>query len=203
MPRPRTDDTQRERLSEAVFSTLADLGPAGLTLRSVAARAGCTTGLVLHTFSNKQALLLHARDVLHERTKERADLLESSAVDPGAAVRAVASAALPIDAERLGHARVWVGFLAAALSDPVLRAHHARKSNAFVDRLTRLIAAAADLSSDVSAERASTLAATVEGISTLAAGDPEQWPEHRQRAALEIVLDAVLQPTVPTPRRRT
>ncbi|PZF57247.1 TetR/AcrR family transcriptional regulator [Curtobacterium sp. MCSS17_008] len=202
MPRYRNDEAQRERLSEAVFTTLADLGPAGLTLRSVAARAGCTTGLVLHTFSDKRALLLHARDVLHERTKQRADLLESGAAGPGAAVRAVTLGALPTDAETLAEARVWVGFLAAALGDPVLREHHARKSRAFTERLTRLLAVAADLSVVVAAERASALAAAVEGIATLAAGDPQQWSAPRQRAALDIVLDAVLAASEPETRTR-
>jgi AcrR family transcriptional regulator len=192
VPRSRNDEAQRERLSEAVFTTLADLGPAGLTLRSVAARAGCTTGLVLHTFSNKQALLLHARDVLHQRTKKRADLLESGAADPGAAVRAVTLGALPTDSETLAEARVWVGFLAAALGDPVLTEHHAVRSRAFTDRLTRLLDATTSLAEDIAAVRASALAAAVEGISTLAAGDPEHWPAPRQRAAMEVVLDAVL-----------
>jgi AcrR family transcriptional regulator len=192
VPPYRNDEARRERLSEAVFTTLADLGPSGLTLREVAARAGCTTGLVLHTFSNKQALLLHARDVLHQRTRERADLLEAGAADPVAAVRAVTLGALPTDTATLAEARVWIGFLAAALGDPVLTEHHALKSRAFTDRLTRLLEATTITMDDMAAVRASALAAAVEGISTLAAGDPQQWPPLRQRAALEVVLDAVL-----------
>ncbi|MGL3200357.1 MULTISPECIES: TetR family transcriptional regulator, partial [Curtobacterium] len=90
MPRIRDDAAHRARLSDAVFTTLAELGPTGLTLRAVAERAGCTTGLVLHTFPDKRALLLHAREVLHERTRARAEASEASAPDPAAAVRAVA-----------------------------------------------------------------------------------------------------------------
>nr|BFF15072.1 hypothetical protein GCM10025699_63750 [Microbacterium flavescens] len=89
MPRTRDTSETRRRLSEAVFTTLAELGPTGLTLRAVAERAGCTTGLVLHTFRDKQALLLHARDVLHERTRIRSDALEAAASGPVEALSAV------------------------------------------------------------------------------------------------------------------
>jgi len=198
MPRTRDADATRLRLSEAVFTTLADRGPVGLTLRAVAERAGCTTGLVLHTFPNKQALLLHARDVLHERTRLRADRVESDASDPAAALRAVVAAALPTDEATLAEARVWIGFLAAALSDPVLVERHADNSGAFADRLARLLTAAdeagateAGAAGDVTV-RAAALAAAVEGVSSLAAGDPERWPPVRQRAVLDRAVSDAL-----------
>lgn len=192
MARHRDDAAQRARLSEAVFSTLADLGPTGLTLRAVAGRAGCTTGLVLHTFPDKQALLLHARDVLHERTRLRADAAESGASDPAAAVRAVALGALALDDDRAAEARVWVGFLAAALGDPVLRDRHATNSRAFADRLARLLGRSTGAPAEQCELRAAALSATVEGITALAAGDPDRWPSERQRAALDVALDAAL-----------
>ncbi|TDT63149.1 TetR family transcriptional regulator C-terminal domain-containing protein [Frigoribacterium sp. PhB116] len=220
MPRLRDDDARRLQLSEAVFATLAELGPGGLTLRAVAERAGCTTGLVLHTFRDKQALLLHARDVLHERSRLRAERLEAEAdadadadtvadPDPAAAVRAVASASLPTDAEGLAEARVWVGFVAAALSDPVLAERHSAANRSFVARLSRLLEAArgpdgTDVDGDAgtrdpdgaadAATRASALVAAIEGIATLTAGDPAAWPAERQHAALAVTLTAVLTP---------
>lgn len=194
MPRTRDDAAQRTRLSEAVFTTLADLGPTGLTLRAVAERAGCTTGLVLHTFPDKRALLLHARDVLHDRTRVRADALEADAPDASSAVRAVAGGALAVDAGRLAEARAWVAFLAAALGDPVLRDRHVTNSRSFAERLARLLALATGLAGAVCDDRAAALAATVEGITALAAGDPERWTPERQLAALDLVLDAVLTP---------
>ncbi|WP_423921698.1 TetR/AcrR family transcriptional regulator [Frigoribacterium sp. 2-23] len=192
MPRKRDDDAQRARLSEAVFATFADRGPTGLTLRAVAERAGCTTGLVLHAFPDKRALLLHARDVLHERTKLRADAVEREATDPRAAVRAIVLGALPTDRERIDEARVWVGFLTAALADPELATRHAANSGAFSERLTRLLMASSTVSRAVAVERASALAAAVEGVSSLSAGDPDGWPPARQIAAVSVTLDVVL-----------
>ncbi len=194
MPRTRDDAAQRARLSDAVFTTIAELGPTGLTLRAVAERAGCTTGLVLHTFPDKRALLLHARDVLHERTRARAEQAESTAADPAAAVRAVALGALATDADRAAEARVWVGFLAAALGDPVLAERHATNARAFTERLARLIGTATGLPADTSAARAASLGAAVEGVTALAAGDPDHWTPGRQTAALDVVLRAALAP---------
>ncbi|WP_323749530.1 TetR/AcrR family transcriptional regulator [Curtobacterium sp. VKM Ac-1393] len=192
MPRIRDHDAQRERLSEAVFATLAERGAGGLTLRAVAERAGCTTGLVLHAFPDKRALLLHARDVLHERTRVRSDALERDAPDAAAAVRAVVLGALPTDRATSEESRVWLGFLSAALSDPALAERHAAHSRAFVERLTRLLGAAAPAAPGNASERALALAALVEGVSSLASGDPERWTATRQRAAVELVLDAAL-----------
>ena len=192
MARTRDDQAQRLLLSEAVFATLAESGPSGLTLRAVAERAGCTTGLVLHAFPDKRALLLHARDVLHERTRRRADELERTAADAASAVRAIVVGALPTDEETLADARVWVGFLAAALSDSVLAERHAENSRAFSQRLTRLLDSVEPLSPSTSSERARALVAAVEGISTLAAGDPHHWPAETQRAALDVVLSATV-----------
>ncbi|MGN6408045.1 MAG: TetR/AcrR family transcriptional regulator [Curtobacterium sp.] len=192
MPRTRDDAAQRARLSEAVFTTFADLGPTGLTLRAVAERAGCTTGLVLHTFPDKRALLLHARDVLHDRTRARAHALEAEAPDPASAVRAVAGGALALDAARLAEARAWVAFLTAALGDPVLRDRHVTNSRSFAERLARLLGGATGLPGAVCEGRAATLGATIEGITVLAAGDPERWTPERQQAALDLALDAAL-----------
>lgn len=195
MSRTRDVSGVQQRLSEAVFTTLADRGPAGLTLRAVAERAGCTTGLVLHTFRDKRALLLHAREVLHDRTRVRSDALEAAAGDPVAAVRAVVLGALPTDHERLAEARVWVGFLAAALGDPVLEERHALNSRAFVDRLTRLLEAGDQGDRGDASVRAAALVAAVEGVSSLAAGDPERWPPARQAQTLEFVLESTARVT--------
>jgi AcrR family transcriptional regulator/GNAT superfamily N-acetyltransferase len=80
MSRQRNLADQQQRLSEATWKVLTERGLAGLTIRAVAERAGCTTGLVMHAFPTKQALLLHARDLLHERTRVRAEEVEAAAL---------------------------------------------------------------------------------------------------------------------------
>ena len=82
MSRSADRSAQGEALSRAVWSVLAEQGLERLTVRAVAAAAGCTTGLVMHRFPNRQALLLHARQLLHEITRGRVEELEAGAGSP-------------------------------------------------------------------------------------------------------------------------
>src|SRR5438045_2417986 len=79
MARQRDVEGHRARLSAAAWAVLAERGLAGLTVRAVAERAGCSTGLVMHTFPDKRALLRHARELLHRRTADAAADAEAGA----------------------------------------------------------------------------------------------------------------------------
>ncbi|MDM4722645.1 TetR/AcrR family transcriptional regulator [Micromonospora sp. WMMA1363] len=194
MGRRRDLAGQQEQLSAATWSVLAEHGLAGLTLRAVAERAGCTTGMLLHTFVDKRALLAHARELLHQRTGERADAAASASADPIEALRAVLLQAASITEEKREEARVWIGFLAAALADPVLAELHRRYNRSFVDRIGRLVAAACpDRAPAACAATATTLVALVEGLNTLAAVDPGTYSDEAQQSA----VDAALAPVVP------
>jgi AcrR family transcriptional regulator len=193
MPRRRDVEEQRGRLSAAVWSVLAEDGLSGLTLRAVAARAGCTTGLVLHTFRDKRDLLRHARELLHERTGLRADAAQASTEDPFDALRAVALQALSLSWDKREAARVWVGFLAAAVSDEELGELHVRYNRAFVQRVEHLIGTGRpDLSRAERTHHATALVALVEGFNALAAADPVTYSPHRQRLAVHHAVAALV-----------
>src|SRR3954465_3117526 len=117
MPKQRDVQAQRDLLSNATWQVLADDGLPGLTLRAVAERAGCTTGLVMHTFPTKKALLLHARDLLYERTAVGARGAEAAGAAPAGGWTAVPGQAVDLPHGHHEESRVWVGFLAAALAD--------------------------------------------------------------------------------------
>ena len=182
---------QQERLAAAVWDVLAGDGLQGLTLRAVAARAGCTTGLVLHAFGDKRALLLHARDLLHERTAARADALEATGAPPAQVLRSLLHQAASLDDAEREEARVWVGFLAAALADPDLAERHVRNSRRFLDRVARLLVACRPGADEAACRQAATgLVALVEGLNTLAAADPDTYSPSTQRAAIDAALEA-------------
>lgn len=192
MPRRRDVAAQRATLSAAVWAVLAEDGLSGLTLRAVAARAGCTTGLVLHTFPDKRALLRHARELLHTRTGERADEAQSAADDPFDALLAVALQSLSLSERTREEARVRVGFLAAAVSDEGLRALHVDHNRSFVHRVADLVAAGRpDLTRAERTHHAVALVALVEGLNALAAADPVTCSPHRQRGAVERAVRAL------------
>src|SRR5689334_167105 len=95
MPRTRDVEKQKRALTEATWAVLTRAGLTGLTASAVAKEAGCTTGLVFHTFPTKRDLLVHARRTLTERAVARLEEVEAKASDPLSALQDVVRA-LPV-----------------------------------------------------------------------------------------------------------
>lgn len=192
MARKRDLPGQRARLSAATWSVLAEHGLSGLTVRAVAERAGCSTGLVMHAFPDKRALLRHARELLHRRTAEKADDAERGAEEPVAKLGAVVSHAASDDEEHHDETRVWIGFLAASLADPVLADLHVTHNRVFLERIRRLLASVRpDWDDARCAQAAISLVALVEGLNTLAALDPATYSPAARAAAIETALNSI------------
>lgn len=190
MSRKRDLAGHQQRLSEATWAVLAEAGLPGLTVRAVADRAGCTTGLLLHTFADKRALLLHARQLLHRRTGERADQAERDAADADSRLRAVLHQAVTLDRDKQEEARVWLAFAAAAVADEDLAALHRQHNQAFIERLDRLLKVARPhLTEELRHQQALALAALVEGLNVLTALDPATYDAPSQLAILTRSLD--------------
>ena len=191
MSRTADRPAQAEALSHAVWDVLAHQGLEKLTVRAVAAAAGCTTGLVMHRFPNKSALLEHARDLLHETTRARVERLEAEAPNARAALRAVLRQGMATDAETVNESIVWMGFLAAAVADDRLIAKHRKNNRAWRERIERLVAAAApDWPGERVMAAALALTAMTEGIAAFAAADPAGYPAADQEHALAATLTA-------------
>lgn len=181
-----------EQLSAAVWDVLAHQGLEHLTIRAVAAAAGCTTGLVMHRFPNRRALLRHARELLHERTRLRVEALEEAAGSPREALRAVLAQGLATSPAGTLESVVWVGFLAAAVGDEELLEVHRTNSRAWRRRIRRLVAAAAPTWSDEQVSTAAlALMGMAEGAAMLASADPEVYGAELQEAALDRMLVAL------------
>ena len=191
MSRTADRPAQEEALSRAVWEVLARQGLERLTVRAVAAAAGCTTGLVMHRFPNRRALLRHARELLHETSRRRVEALEAAAGSPRAALRAVLRQGLAIDEETINGSVVWIGFLAAAVADDELIEIHRRNNRLWRERLERLVGEAAP---EWPAVRVSTVAlalgAMVEGAAAFAAADPASYPATVQEETLDAALAA-------------
>ncbi|GIE27722.1 TetR family transcriptional regulator [Actinoplanes italicus] len=191
MSRTADRSAQGEALSRAVWSVLAGQGLERLTVRAVATAAGCTTGLVMHRFPNRQALLLHARQLLHEMTRARVEALEAEAATPRVALRAVLHQGMALDEQTRQEAIVWMGFLAAAVADDQLIEEHRRNNRAWRERVERLTAAAAP---EWTAARVSAVALALitmaEGVAVYAAADPAAFPPADQESMLDAALVA-------------
>ena len=189
MARTRDIAQQEALLSGATWAVLAERGLTGLTVRAVAERAGCTTGLVFHTFESKQALLVHARKLLFERAAARVDEIEARCASPFEALTSVTRALLTLDRNGSEEARVWISFVAAALSEPRLVEHHLAGNRALLGRLVRLVRASRpDWEAQHAADFAAGLVALTEGFNVLSTLDPDKYPRRVQE---RVVLGAL------------
>ncbi|MDN3239735.1 TetR/AcrR family transcriptional regulator [Glycomyces tritici] len=170
---------------------MAGKGIEHLTIRAVAAEAGCTTGLVMHRFPGRKALLAHARDLLHARTRVRVERLEAEAGTPRAALRAILAQGMALNEDSAQEALVWMGFLAASVGDEELIALHRKNNRAWRARVAALVTASAP---DWAPERVDTavfaLVGATEGAAQLACFDPETYSAPVQEAMLDSILDA-------------
>ena len=138
MPRKVDHDTRRRELVKASWEVIARDGLHGVTLRKVAAAAGCTTGRIAHYFSGRQELLLSALRAAHAAAGARMSRIAQS--EAGAErLRKVVYEGLPLDAKRLEEWKVWIAFWAAAASDPELAREHALRYREWERLLSRLI----------------------------------------------------------------
>ncbi|MGW2092309.1 TetR/AcrR family transcriptional regulator [Promicromonospora sukumoe] len=184
--RTEPDAETAARLSAAVWDVLAERGIEGVSVRAVADVAQCTTGLIMHHFGSRAAMLVHARRLMFGRTTERANAAEAGRVEPVERLTGVLEGALPLDNERAAEVRVWLGFAAAAVGDAQLAAVHAEGNRDWVGRITRLVAACAPGIDDEARYQVAALrlVALTDGLATLSVLDPATYTPGKQVAAL-------------------
>lgn len=170
-----------ERISAAVWAVAADCGLENVSMRAIAARADCTTGLITHHFGSRTEVLIHACRTMYSRVVSRADAIEAGREPSLDALVDVLAVVLPLDHDRIDEVRVWAGFAATALVEPQLQEIHVNHHRQWVSRITRLIE---DLSPDAGAAEASdvakSLSATVNGMALTAILDAETYPARTQ-----------------------
>lgn len=113
-------DVQRgTHLLDAVLAVVADSGLVGLSVRTVAARAGVSPAQVQYYFPSKKALVAaayqHASD--NFLAAIRSELSQPRTVQR---LRRILWLWLPLSPEAERRARAWVAFAAAAVTDPPL-----------------------------------------------------------------------------------
>lgn len=113
MVRGVRDPRAAERIVDTARAAVAELGLAGATVRVIAARAGVSTGYVMHYFPDKAQLhrAVLARTNLDAARRAAAAGAGHRGLD---AIAAIVDALLPVDRARRLAWRVWVAFWAGA-----------------------------------------------------------------------------------------
>lgn len=189
-PVPAAHDERRLQIAALSCRLIASRGLDGLTIRTVAAEIGFSTAVITHYFHNK-------RDLLRQTYEFAASRAVSRDCDPQAYPADLweyLSAILPIDETAIENWRVFIAFWGAAYGDPELADRQRYFVRTARDDITeRLPPYTGELSLVMREELSRRLLATLMGIATQAAFDPEEWPATRQLRSLSGVFDALLQ----------
>lgn len=106
-------------LVQAALDQVAEEGLDGLSIRTVAARAGVSPAQVQYYFHSKDDLLAAAFDHLSHDVEQRTAAVDTSGPPPGV-LRQLLRLWLPLDETRARATRVWLAFTAAAATSPRL-----------------------------------------------------------------------------------
>ncbi len=201
MPARGDHDARREDVSEAVWSVLSRCGVGGLTLRSVAAEMGATTGLVSHYFPTKQALIAHARCVAETRTSTMDRRIGTA---PGyESLRAALLDVLPLTPETVAMSKAWVSFWDAAIGDVDLHDSETQRYRTWRTRLAAHIEVAQarhELVGTISPDSLSVIVGSfAHGLVVQALFDPTRLTAEHQTMLLDQFLAQFAPPKSPTP----
>mgnify|MGYP000894558617 FL=1 len=113
MPKLIDHDRRREEIAEATWRVIHAEGISGVSIRTVAAEAGISTGSIRHVFPSKTELLVHATELVGRRAWIRIQR-HLDEPEPRALVLSVVEELLPLDAERHLEMEVTVALIAEA-----------------------------------------------------------------------------------------
>jgi AcrR family transcriptional regulator len=197
MPKIVQHDVKREEIAAAVWRAIARVGIEASTVREIAREAGCSTGVLVHYFPDKDALLIHALRLATARAGSRM-ALRSRNLRGLAALRMVVREALPIDEDSVVEWRIWLSFWGRAIHDAALAAEQARRYEEWRGLVRALISDAQradELRKQLSAEReADALVALIDGIGIQATLEPHRLTPKRQTALVDRYLDRLRRP---------
>jgi AcrR family transcriptional regulator len=114
---------RREELAGAVWRVILRDGIEGVSIRTVAAEVGLSTGALRHYFRTKEALLAGADRLLAERVIRRLERRPRGG-DARQVARGAILEVLPLDGERRTEAAVWFAFTGRSFVDGRVSREH-------------------------------------------------------------------------------
>lgn len=188
MPRSVDQADQKHRIARAAWAVIGEVGLERASLRQIAQRAACTTGLLTHLFADRTALIAHALDEQDRVLGAMIVEAEAGAADGREALaRNLFVQCAAFDGHE--HDGVLLRRFAAALSDEAVGSGLRR----FYDRaeagLVRLVAAAQQDGSLAARQPAPELAEHLlvfaDGIYVAGVVRPDRYTNARRRALID------------------
>ncbi len=182
MPKIVDHKARRRELIEASWRVISTEGLEGVTMRKIAAEAGCTTGRLTHYFADREALILASLKASYDVTGDRARSSIAHDTDNKTKLIRFAEEMLPADEERLREWKVWIAFWSAATVDKTLAAENDTRHQAWANELADLIKDAAPASN--AKQEADLLIGLINGVGLHAAVNPTNANLDRARRLL-------------------
>ncbi|GAA2737008.1 TetR/AcrR family transcriptional regulator [Actinocorallia aurantiaca] len=182
MPRIVDHEARRRELTEALWRVIYRDGIETVSVRSVAAEAGCSPGALRHYFPEQKDLIVSAMDQMSGRAGERITTLDPAGT-PVDRLLAYCEQLIPMDAERRFEAEAWLGFITRARRDADLKELSTRVQHTLRGFLSHLLD---ELGFDVG--EAVRLHALVDGLTLHLLLYPEQLTPERAREQLRAHL---------------
>jgi AcrR family transcriptional regulator len=194
MPIRVDHQARRASVTETAADIVVSAGPEALTVRAVAAAAGCSTMVVSHYFDDKRDLVRSVYRAAAARNRGRLAVATSK---NGTTLVAALESLLPLDEPRRRDWMITCIFWGVAVADPELAAEQAERVRTAVPRivafLRRLDGSAHAMTGAQRSALARQLLTLVMGIATQAIFDPTYWTKGRQRTALREGITAILE----------
>ncbi|MEM1433635.1 MAG: TetR/AcrR family transcriptional regulator [Pseudomonadota bacterium] len=186
MPRTADADARRSEIIAATQALVAEGGPEALSMRKIAARAGCTIGLINHWFASKEAIIDAVLDEVVTASIERCRV--AIANDPSIPLEELVLEFLPVDAARSTEFKVWLVFWGLSLSRPELRSGYRQRMVAFRRTLRAELRRHGHDAEGI--ERfVDVLMTSVDGIAVNALVEPGYWTPRRQQQTISWLIE--------------
>lgn len=182
-------EERRVEIAEAAVEAIAAQGLEDVKMTDIAARAGCTTGMVTYYFKDKDELLRAVLQRVYSTAGER--MLRHAYRYPGD-LRGVLAESMPLNARSRKEVMVWLPFWSRAASSRALAIDMIERYRFAHGGYVKVLEAAIERGlarRDVDVEReVDTATLLIDGICVRAMHDRRNWPAKRQLAMLDAHL---------------
>jgi AcrR family transcriptional regulator len=189
-------EARRVQIAEAACNVFLRRGLARTSLADIAREMGYTTGVLRHYFSDKDELLLYAKNMQFDRTHERAHAAGElhKGLDK---LFAIAADFLPSDDEAIDRVRLLTMFNGNAVGDARLTKLQHKRNESHATLLKDVIVVLQKegvLPRNLDARfEASGILALIDGLGDQQVMRPKPWPRDVLRAILRRHVDSLVQ----------
>ena len=195
---------RRAEIVSAAGRIIEQKGLEGASLRAIARELGCTTGVLMYHFVNKEGLFHAALDVLFSPFDQRLATAHSGA-DRLEGVRKTLLLVLPVSKTKQAAARLWLRIVLRAVVDQSLALNYRQRYGILRIGLKELLAEGqkvGEFRQDFDpAVEADILFALVDGLAIQALTEPDRFPSKHLVALVDHQLKRLTNPSVSVHRQ--